>query len=337
MKSRWTIYWAVCAPILLMMATLGVCKGAVEIPLPDVWRAIIGDASTDSVTHFIVVESRSAAVVTALISGAGIAVSGLLLQFLFRNELAGPSVLGISSGAGIGVAIVTLGVGSGITVLTSPIFGHLTIVVCAIIGAICSTLIILAVSSRMTSDVMVLVVGIMIGQIASSVVALMSIMATADGLRNFVMWGMGSFTTVSWSDMLWLAVPILLATTIAMMHGKSLNAVMLGANYAANLGVNSRRLRHIVLLLACTPVAVVTAFCGPIALLGLAMPHVARLSLRTDDFRYLLPATAMAGALAALVCQIISNVAIIDGQMMPINVLMPIICSPIIIYIILRK
>lgn len=337
MRHRNFFFWIAISVLFIVMIVANIMIGAVEIEPMDVFRAMIGAEGVSQTTHFIIVESRSAAAVTAAMSGAAIATSGLLLQFLFRNALAGPSVLGISSGAGVGVAVATLSIGSGMTLISGIAWAHLATVVAASIGAIASTLLIMAVSARLNSDVMVLVVGMMIGQIAAALVALMSVMATADGLRGFVMWGMGSFGGVGWAEMLWLVVPTVVAICGAIVIGKDMNTAMLGENYASNLGINMRRLRHIVLLLASLLVAVPTAFCGPIALLGLAVPHIARLSLRTDDFRVLLPASIMVGAVVALICNVASSALLSGGQTIPINVLTPVICSPVIIYIILKQ
>lgn len=337
MNTRSRLYFILMLLALPLLFIANVMFGAVDIPAERVIAAVFHPQTVDEISRFIVVDSRCSAALTALITGVGVAISGLLLQFLFRNSLAGPSVLGISSGAGVGVAIATLSFGGATSILSSIVWGRMAIVGAALVGAVCSTIVVLAVSTRLKNDVMVLVAGMMIGQIASALVALMSVMATADGLRGFVMWGMGSFVGVAWEEMAWLLVPVLLSYMAAMTMAKRLNVAMLGQNYAANLGVDMHSLRHAVLLTACLPVAVTTAFCGPIALLGLAMPHVARLSLRTDDFRMLLPATALAGAIVALACNLISNVMASGGQSMPINVLTPIVCSPIIIYIVLKQ
>jgi len=337
MKTRGRLFWTAVAVALPLLFAANIMLGAVDLPASSVVGALFGGRQVDDVTRFIVIDSRFPAAVTALLAGMAVAVSGLLLQYLFRNSLAGPSVLGISSGAGVGVAVATLSFGGAMSVLPGMMWGRMAIVAAAMAGAIVSTLIVMAVSARLKSDVMVLVAGMMVGQIAAALVALLSAMATADGLRGFVMWGMGSFVGVSWGEMAWLAVPVVAAYMAAALMAKSLNVAMLGQNYAANLGVSIRRLRFGVLLASCLMVAVTTAFCGPIALLGLAMPHVARLSLRTDDFRRLLPATASAGALVALACNLVSNLVAQGGQSLPINVLTPVVCSPIIIYIILKK
>lgn len=335
MRARWfTIIMSVCLPLVFVA---NIAFGAVDLPLSNVIKAIFSAATADEVTRFIVVDSRIPAALTATAAGVAVSVSGLLLQFLFRNALAGPSVLGISSGAGVGVAVATLSFGGAITILPTVAWGRLAIIGAALIGALCSTIIVMTISTRLRSDVMVLVAGMMIAQIASAAVALMSVVATADGLRGFVMWGMGSFIGVSWSEMAWLIIPIIAAYIAALGMAKSLNVAMLGYNYATNLGVNIKFLRNCVLLCACLLVAVATAFCGPISLLGLAMPHVARLCLRTDNFRQLLPATAAAGAFTALACLLASNIVATGGQTLPINVLTPAICSPIIIYIILKQ
>lgn len=337
MKSRMCLFWIVIAMALPMLLVANVMFGAISLPPGSVFGALFGAGTTSETTHFIVVESRCPAAITAAAAGAAVAMSGLLLQFLFRNTLAGPSVLGISTGAGMGVAVATLCLGSGMAALHGMAWGHLAIAAAAIAGAIVSTLIIMAVSARIESDVMVLVAGMMIGQITSAAIALMSVMATADGLRSFIMWGMGSFNGVAWSEMAWLIAPVAVSYAAAAIMAKQLNVAMLGHNYATNLGIDMRHLRHAVLLSACVPVAATTAFCGPIALLGLAMPHVARLSLRTDDFKRLLPASAAAGMVTALACNLASNTMMSGGISLPINVLTPVICSPIIIYIILKQ
>ena len=306
--------------------------GAVSIPAGEVLRAIMGADTVRESWTFIVWEYRVPQTVTAMLCGASLAVSGLMLQTAFRNPLADPSILGVSSGAGLGAALVMLAAGG---VISTALTGFMAVVAGAFAGAAAVLGIVLFLSTVIRSGVMLLIAGIMIGYVASSAISLLNFFSTDEGVRTFVTWGMGSFSNVSLRQLPWFAAVCILGLLIAITLIKPLNALLLGANYAESLGINVRRTRNMLLITTGLLTAVTTSFCGPIAFIGLAVPHVARLLLGTANHRQLLPVTLIAGAAVALLCNLI---CILPGShgIIPLNAVTPLLGAPVVVYVILR-
>ena len=324
-KQRWV--YAGLGAALLVLFFGGLVYGAVRIPLGDVLRILTGTYEGKEAWQHIVLESRLPQAVTALLAGSSLAVSGLMLQTLFKNPLAGPSILGISDGANLGVAIAMIYLGAA---------SYLTTILAALVGAFTVLLIILGFSRKVSSNVMLLIIGIMVGYLASSVISILNYHASADKVHQYVMWGMGDFSGVSLSKLPWLTGFSLAGLLGALLLIKPLNALLLGEAYATNLGVNVRRAR--VLILICTGVltAVVTAFCGPVSFIGLAVPHIARLLLGSANHRQLLPVTLLAGACTALLCSLLT-VTPGSNTVLPLSAITPIIGAPVIIYVIVNR
>ena len=324
-KQRWV--YAGLGAALLVLFFGGLVYGAVRIPLRDVLQILLGSYEGREAWRHIVLESRLPQIVTALLSGSALAVSGLMLQTLFKNPLAGPSILGISDGANLGVAIAMIYLGAA---------SYLTTILAALVGAFVVLLIILGFSRKVSSNVMLLIIGIMVGYLASSVISILNYHASADKVHQYVMWGMGDFSGVSLSKLPWLAGFTIAGLVAALLLIKPLNALLLGESYATNLGVNVRRAR--VLILICTGVltAVVTAFCGPISFIGLAVPHIARLLLGSANHRHLLPVTLLAGACTAMLCSILT-ITPGSNSVLPLSAITPIIGAPVIIYVIVNR
>ncbi len=321
------------AVVVLFIANL--IFGAISIPLSDIAELLFGDkSSTDRVNEVIVLSSRLPAAVTALLAGCALAASGLLLQTLFNNPLASPSILGVSSGAGVGVAIVTLALGGAISEL--GLYGHIAKLVGAFIGAAAVLGLIIAFSVRIKSNVMLLVVGIMIGYIASSAITMLNFQAESKGVVSFIIWGMGDFTNVGSNNLGYFSLFALLGVAISLLLIKPLNALLLGEKYSENLGVNIRRIRITILGVTGILTAVVTAFCGPISFIGLAVPHIARLLLRSSAHGKLLPASLLIGASVALLCNLLT-VVLFKGAIIPLNAITPLIGAPVIIYVIINQ
>lgn len=310
--------------------------GAVDIPAATVLEILGGGDAANASLRFIVIESRLPQAVTALLAGASLSVCGLMMQAVFRNPLADPSILGISSGAGLGVALVMLFLGGGIAVGSLTLGGFVAVVLAAFVGAFCVALLMFAVSEMVRSNAMLLIVGVVVGYLSSSAIMLLNYFASADGIRSYMLWGMGNFSSVS-SDRLPLysAVSLLCIAASALLV-KPLNILVLGQQYAENLGVNTHRLRNCILLLAGLLTALTTAFCGPIAFVGLAVPHMSRMLLRSDDFRLLLPATLLIGGAVALLCNVASTLPA-SGEVLPVNALTPVVGAPVVLYIMLRR
>lgn len=315
----------------------GLMTGSVSIPCSAVWRVLIGeDEGVSESWRFIILESRLPQMVTAMLSGACLATAGLMMQTVFRNPLAGPDVFGINGGAGLGVAMVMLLAGGSVTLGTLGVTGNVAILAAAFAGAMAVMAVILFSSTLVRDGVMLLVIGIMVGYLSSSVVTLLNYSATEQGIRSFMLWGMGSLDGVT-PSLLPLYVTITLAALVlSLLMVKPLNLLSLGDNYARNLGLNTRRARNYALLLTGLLTAVVTAYCGPIAFIGLAVPHIARLLTVTDDMRRLLPITMLTGAVVTMACHLLCFVPG-EAGMLPLNAVTPLIGAPVIIYVIIRK
>ena len=315
----------------------GLMTGSVSIPCSAVWRVLIGeDEGVSESWRFIILESRLPQMVTAMLSGACLATAGLMMQTVFRNPLAGPDVFGINGGAGLGVALVMLLAGGSVTLGTLGVTGNVAILAAAFAGAMAVMAIILFSSTLVRDGVMLLVIGIMVGYLSSSVVTLLNYSATEQGIRSFMLWGMGSLDGVT-PSLLPLYVTITTAALVlSLLMVKPLNLLSLGDNYARNLGLNTRRARNYALLLTGLLTAVVTAYCGPIAFIGLAVPHIARLLTVTDDMRWLLPITMLTGAVVTMACHLLCFVPG-EAGMLPLNAVTPLIGAPVIIYVIIRK
>lgn len=315
----------------------GLMTGSVSIPCSAVWRVLIGeDEGVSESWRFIILESRLPQMVTAMLSGACLATAGLMMQTVFRNPLAGPDVFGINGGAGLGVALVMLLAGGSVTLGTLGVTGNVAILAAAFAGAMAVMAIILFSSTLVRDGVMLLVIGIMVGYLSSSVVTLLNYSATEQGIRSFMLWGMGSLDGVTPSLLPFYVTITLAALVLSLLMVKPLNLLSLGDNYARNLGLNTRRARNYALLLTGLLTAVVTAYCGPIAFVGLAVPHIARLLTVTDDMRRLLPITMLTGAVVTMACNLLCFVPG-EAGMLPLNAVTPLIGAPVIIYVIIRK
>lgn len=341
-----TIVFGAIAIILLFFANLA--WGSVSIPWQDVLAILAGNQGDEADSfRYIVIESRLPAAITALLSGAALATSGLLLQTAFRNPLAGPDVFGISSGAGLAVAIVMLAFGGNIALDdlgvgflgdagNYAIGGFLAILIAAFAGAMLVMSVITFFSAIVRSHTVLLIIGLMVGYLASSAISLLNFFSTAEGVKSYMVWGMGSFGNVSSQQMMFFIPLALIALIASLLLVKPLNAMLLGEQYAGNLGFNIKRLRIILLLITGFLTAVVTAFCGPIAFIGLATPHISRLLISTENHRQLLPVTMLIGAAIALLCNLLCSLPS-DGGIIPLNAVTPIFGAPVIIYILIRR
>ncbi len=335
-KQSLSIYvWLSICLVLLFAGSL--VYGAVSIPLDAVADILMGNETVKESWRQILLNSRLPQAVTALLAGASLAVSGLLLQTLFKNPLAGPSILGISDGANLGVAAVMLYFGGTLNMVNSlPMSGYLAIVVAAFAGACLILGIIIFFSTKVKSNVMLLIIGIMVGYMASSLISILNYYASTDKVHAFVMWGMGDFSGVSSQQLPFFTTCSLVGLLLSILLIKPLNALLLGEMYAANLGVKVKRTR--VLILLCTGIltATATAFCGPISFIGLAVPHIARLLLGSSNHKLLLPVTLLTGSCVALLCNIVMVLPGGNG-ILPLNAVTPLIGAPVIIYVIMNR
>ena len=322
--------------VIMVLFMLNLFEGSIRIPASDVVNILLGQ--TDGVKpswRYIVIESRLPQAITAVLCGGALSTSGLMLQTAFRNPLADPSIFGISSGAGLGVALTMLLLGGSLSLGSLQVGGFVAVIVAAFIGAMAVTAVIFGFSTIVKNNVMLLIIGIMIGYLSSSAIALLNFFATDEGVKSYMVWGMGSFGGVTMRHMPIFASASLLGIMAAMLLIKPLNALMLGDRYAENLGISIRRVRNLLLAATGLLTAITTAFCGPIAFIGLAVPHVARLLFRTDNHRLLLPATLLCGSAVALLC---NAVCFLPGErgVIPLGAVTPLMGAPVIIYVILK-
>ena len=320
--------------LLPVLCLLSLLVGSVHISPAEVWAALMG--SSDETVRYIVTESRLPQMCTALLAGAALGVSGLVMQTLFSNPLADPSLLGVNSGASLGAAIALLAFGGSFALGGAALSGVLFTVGAAFVGA-CAVIALIALCSRwLTSNLSLLVAGVMLSFIISSVISLLSFYATSEGVRSFVVWGLGDFSGVS-SSRLWLmSILVIVPVWGVRLCATSMNALLLGADYATNLGVNVKRVRTLLLVVTGLLTAVVTALCGPISFIGLAVPHVSRMLLRTADHRKLLPAVFVMGADVALLSLILSHLPGETGTL-PIAAITPLLGAPVVLYILVKR
>lgn len=320
--------------LLPVLCLLSLLVGSVHISPAEVWAALMGNS--DETVRYIVTESRLPQMCTALLAGAALGVSGLVMQTLFSNPLADPSLLGVNSGASLGAAIALLAFGGSFALGGAALSGVLFTVGAAFVGA-CAVIALIALCSRwLTSNLSLLVAGVMLSFIISSVISLLSFYATSEGVRSFVVWGLGDFSGVS-SSRLWLmSILVIVPVCGVRLCATSMNALLLGADYATNLGVNVKRVRTLLLILTGLLTAVVTALCGPISFIGLAVPHVSRMLLRTADHRKLLPAVFVMGADVALLSLILSHLPGEAGTL-PIAAITPLLGAPVVLYILVKR
>lgn len=330
MRTR-AVYFLLCAA-MVVLGGMGLVCGSVEIPMRETWNILCGGEAQKESWKFIIMESRLPQTLTALLSGGALAVSGLLLQTAFRNPLAAPDIFGVTSGASLAVALLTLAPG----LVTSVTLGYISSVAAAFAGAIAVTALIWTLGKMVRNNVVLIIIGIMIGYLASSAITLLNFFATEEGVKNFAVWGMGNFGNVSMSQMPFFATVTLLSTAATLLLMKPLNALLMGERYAGNLGINVHRVRNMLLVVTGMLTAVVTAFCGPVAFIALAVPHIARLLLHTSDHRHLLPVTILTGSAVALLCNVLTTLPG-DAGILPLNAVTPVIGAPVIIYVIIKR
>ncbi|MDR0394346.1 MAG: iron ABC transporter permease [Tannerella sp.] len=337
MIRKKTLFYFAATGALFVLFAANLIFGAVSIPFGEVLRILSGGDTEHVAWQHIVLQSRFPQAITALLAGSSLAVSGLLLQTLFKNPLAGPSILGISDGANLGVALVMLFFGNSFNLFSVYSFsGSLAMIIAAFVGACIILGVIIYFSGKVAHAVMLLIIGIMVGYLASSVISILNYYSSADRVHAYVMWGMGNFSGVSNERLPFFIVCSAVGLFISILLVKPLNALLLGEMYAANLGVKVKRTRIIILLCTGLLTATATAFCGPISFIGLAVPHIARLLSGSSNHTILLPVTLLSGACVALLCNLFTVFPGTDS-VLPLNAVTPIVGAPIIIYVIVNR
>ena len=328
---------AILLSVVLFMF-LNIALGSVSIPLPAVWDILTGTGEAPANWTNIIWKSRFPQVLTALVAGAGLSISGLQMQTVFKNPLADPSVLGISSGASLGVALVVLMSGTigGIALSQAGILGEVALTVAAIAGAMAVMALIVLASHKVKGNVTLLIIGVMIGYLANAIIGILKYFSVEEDVKAYVIWGLGSFSRVSGDQMGIFTGIMAVLIPLSMLSVKTLNLLLLGDGYARNLGLNIKRARILVILSAGVLTAIVTAYCGPIAFLGLAVPHLCRMVFQTSDHRVLMPASVLMGASLALMCNLLARMPGLEGAL-PVNSVTALIGAPIVASVLFRK
>ena len=321
---------------LVFLFLIDISVGAVAIPLKEVCNSLIGSGASKSSWEYIIMDYRLPKAIVAIVSGMGLAISGLLMQTLFRNPLAGPYVLGLSSGASLGVALVILGSAFLPSFASELVLSSYGIVIASSLGSFLVLLAVLAVAQRLRDTMAILIVGLMFGSLTNALVGTLTYFSTAEQLQKFTFWSLGTLGNLSWTSIAILSVCVLIGLLLSLVSIKPLNTLLLGENYAKSLGLNFAKARFIIILATSILAGSITAFAGPIAFVGLAVPHIAKLVFQTSNHLILFWSTVLFGAMIMLICDTLSqlpNSAIV----IPINAITSILGAPIVIWLLIRK
>ncbi|MBQ5830345.1 MAG: iron ABC transporter permease [Alistipes sp.] len=330
MRQRSAILFTVLAIAIALLLAIDIMVGSVGIAIGDVWAALTG-GDCDPITRKIILDIRLMKAIVAILAGAALAVSGLQMQTLFRNPLAGPYVLGVSSGASLGVAIFILGAPL-LGIASTSAFSSLGTAGAAWVGSAAILAVVAAVSRRIKDIMVILILGMMVSSGVSAIVQILQYLSAEEALKSFVIWTMGSLGDVTSSQLALVAPAVITGLTISVAAIKPLNLLLMGEEYARTMGANIQRTRTLILLSTTLLAGTVTAFCGPIGFIGLAIPHVARILFREADHRTLMPASAMTGAVALLLCDIISKMLTL-----PVNTITALLGIPIVVWVVIRN
>ena len=314
---------------------LNISLGSVAIPISDTFKSLFGSIENES-WQYIIQNYRLPKAFTAILVGSGLGISGLLMQTLFRNPLAGPFVLGISSGVSLGVALIILGSGFLGGVFTSILVSKWSVVIAASLGSFLVLLAVLAVSSKVRDTMAILIIGLMFGSITAAIVSVLSYFSSAEKLQQYIFWGFGSLGNLSWTELSIFFLVYSIGLVLSILSIKGLNTLLLGENYAKSLGLNLKQSRFIIIIATSLLAGTVTAFAGPIAFIGLAIPHLTRQLFHTSNHKILLPAVFLFGAILMLICDSIAQLPNSDYTL-PINAITSLVGAPVVVWLLVRK
>lgn len=322
--------------LLLLTLVLNISLGQVRIPLKEVFKSLTGETASKDTWEYIIVNFRLPKAITAILVGIGLSVSGLLMQTLFRNPLAGPYVLGLSSGSSMGVALIILGAAFLPSFFATLLLSTYGIILASCLGSFLVLLLVLIVSSRLRDTATILIVGLMFSSFTSAVVSVLTYFSSAEQLQKFTFWSMGNLGNLSWQNILILSIVITIGLVLSLLSIKPLDALLLGENYARSMGLNIRKSRYIIIIATSILAGSITAFAGPIAFIGLAVPHLAKLLFQTSNHKTLFGSTILIGAILMLFCDMVSQMPGLEFTL-PINAITSIIGAPIVIWLLVRK
>jgi iron complex transport system permease protein len=334
--KRNTILFLLLFAGLILLFIVNISLGSITIPFKEVYTSLTGGHSSKSTWEYIIINYRLPKAITAVLVGMGLSISGLLMQTLFRNPLAGPYVLGLSSGASLGVAFVILGASFMPSFLAGVLLSPYGIVLASTLGSTTVLLMVLLVSQRLRDTMAILIVGLMFGSFTSAIVGVLTYFSSAEQLQKFTFWSMGNLGNLSWTSIIILSICVLLGLFLSLLSIKPLNALLLGENYAKSMGLNFNRARFIIILATSILAGSITAYAGPIAFIGLAVPHIAKLVFQTSNHTVLFWSTLLFGASIMLVCDVVSQMPGMEVTL-PINAITSILGAPVVIWLLIRK
>ncbi len=321
---------------LLLCFVINISLGSVSIPFKDTFNAILGGELSNDSWKYIVWNYRVPKAFTAILVGSGLALSGLLMQTLFRNPLAGPFVLGISSGASLGAALLIMGASMFSGLFSFGIVNDVSLAVASSIGSFLVLMVVVVVAYRIKDTMALLIIGLMFGSITAAIVSVLSYFTNAEKLQQYIYWSFGSVGNLSWQQLLLLLFIILVGVILSIVSIKPLNSLLLGENYARSLGVNLKKSRYIIIIATGLLAGGITAFAGPIAFIGLAVPHLTRQIFNTTNHKVLVPAVLVYGAILMLICDTIAQLPT-SANVLPINAITSIVGAPVVIWLLVRK
>jgi iron complex transport system permease protein len=321
---------------LIVLFFVNISLGSITIPFKEIYTSLTGGQSSKSTWEYIIINYRLPKAITAVLVGMGLSISGLLMQTLFRNPLAGPYVLGLSSGASLGVAFVILGASILPSFLSGILLSPYGIVLASTLGSTTVLLLVLLVSQRLRDTMAILIVGLMFGSFTSAIVGVLTYFSSAEQLQKFTFWSMGNLGNLSWSSILILSICVLLGLFLSLLSIKPLNALLLGENYAKSMGLNFNKARLIIILATSILAGSITAYAGPIAFIGLAVPHISKLVFQTSNHTVLFWSTLLFGAAIMLICDVVSQMPGMEITL-PINAITSILGAPVVIWLLVRK
>ncbi|NJM79450.1 MAG: iron ABC transporter permease [Flavobacterium sp.] len=335
-SKKYTFLFLSLLLVFVLLLITNITLGSISIPFKEVISSLFGKTMQKESWEIILWNFRLPKAITAILVGIGLSISGLLMQTLFRNPLAGPYVLGLSSGASLSVAVIILGVGILPAAFTSIFLSNYGIVVASSLGSFIVLLAVLVVAKQLKDTMAILIVGLMFGSFTSALVSVLSYFSTAEQLQKFTFWSMGSISNLTWSEIILLAFFVFLGTLISFLVIKPLNALLLGEKYAKSIGINYKKTRFLIIIATSLLAGSITAFAGPIAFIGLAVPHITKLVFQTSNHLILVFGTIVVGAIIMLFCDTIAQVPGSDFTL-PINAITSIIGAPIVIWLLVRK
>lgn len=322
--------------ILVIGFFTNISLGSVSIPLKDVFNSLIGSNVDRETWQHIIQNYRLPKAITAILVGSGLGISGLLMQTLFRNPLAGPFVLGISSGASLGVALIILGTGLFGGIWAAAITSKWSIVIAASLGSFLVLLAVMVVSLKVRDTMAILIIGLMFSSITAAIVSILSYFGSADQLQQYIFWGFGSLGNLTWNEILIFVIIYAIGSCLSVLSIKPLNSLLLGENYAKSLGLNIKTNRLTIIIATSLLAGTITAFAGPIAFIGLAIPHMARQIFNTSNHKVLLPAVFLFGAIVMLICDSIAQLPSTEFTL-PINAITSLVGAPVVIWLLVKK